>query len=192
MRGLACSASAPFRVPAASFRPSVGLAPSRLRADGDPRRGAGQPEVGGLFPDQGAHLRRPDRRDRPRRALQARSRRRARGNPRHRARDRHGQEPRPVDRRTGAAARRHLQRRSRLRAARAAARARRDRGHHGQRSDALLHRGRRQDPADQRPVPRQRAADEHLPAHRQPGRVGGSTNPRRSATRACSTARAST
>ena len=33
-----------------------------------------------------------------------------------------------------------------------------------------LHRSRRQDPADQHPLPRQRAADEHLPAHRQPGR----------------------
>ena len=34
----------------------------------------------------------------------------------------------------------------------------------------MLHRGRRQDPAHQRPLPRQRAADEHLPAHCQPGR----------------------
>jgi pilus assembly protein CpaF len=33
-----------------------------------------------------------------------------------------------------------------------------------------LHRSRRQDPAHQHPLPRQRAADEHLPAHRQPGR----------------------
>ncbi len=33
-----------------------------------------------------------------------------------------------------------------------------------------LHRGRRQDPAHQRPLPRQPAADEHLPADRQPGR----------------------
>ena len=36
--------------------------------------------------------------------------------------------------------------------------------------DRLLHRSRRQDPAHQRPLSRQRAADEHLPAHRQPGR----------------------
>ena len=33
-----------------------------------------------------------------------------------------------------------------------------------------LHRGRRQDPAHQCPLPRQPAADEHLPADRQPGR----------------------
>ena len=33
-----------------------------------------------------------------------------------------------------------------------------------------LHRGRRQGAADQRPLPRQYAADEHLPADRQPGR----------------------
>ena len=33
-----------------------------------------------------------------------------------------------------------------------------------------LHRGPRQDPADQHPLPRQPAADEHLPADRQPGR----------------------
>ena len=36
--------------------------------------------------------------------------------------------------------------------------------------DAHLHRSRRQDPAHQRALPRRRAADEHLPAHRQPGR----------------------
>jgi pilus assembly protein CpaF len=33
-----------------------------------------------------------------------------------------------------------------------------------------LHRSRRQDPAHRHPLPRQPAADEHLPAHRQPGR----------------------
>ena len=33
-----------------------------------------------------------------------------------------------------------------------------------------LHRSRRQDPAHECPLPRQLAADEHLPAHRQPGR----------------------
>ena len=37
-------------------------------------------------------------------------------------------------------------------------------------ADAHLHRSRRQGAADQCPLPRQRAADEHLPAHRQPGR----------------------
>ena len=57
-----------------------------------------------------------------------------------------------------------------LRATRAAAGARRHRRHHGQRRQADLHRGGRQDPDHQHPLPRQRAADEHLPAHRQPGR----------------------
>ena len=33
-----------------------------------------------------------------------------------------------------------------------------------------LHRSRRQDPADRHPLPRQPAAAEYLPAHRQPGR----------------------
>ncbi len=37
-------------------------------------------------------------------------------------------------------------------------------------ADPHLHRSRRQDPAHQRALPRQCAADEHLPAHRQPGR----------------------
>ncbi len=142
-----------------------------------PRTGASDAGATGsrteLFPDQGDDLRRADRGDRSLRALQARSRRRARGNPRHRARDRHDQEPGAVDRRAGGSARRHLQRRARLRAARAAARARRHRRHHGQRAVAVLHRGRRKDPAHQRALPRQRAADEHLPAHRQPGRPAG-------------------
>ena len=56
------------------------------------------------------------------------------------------------------------------RPARAAAGARRHRRHHGQRRRHVLHRSRRQGPAHQRPLPRQRAADEHLPAHREPGR----------------------
>ena len=130
-----------------------------------------QPErIGQLFPDQIDDLRRADRGDRSRGAVQARSGERARGNSRHRPRDRHDQESRPVDRRAGGPARRHLQRRARLRPARAAAGARRHRRHHGQRADPLLHRSRRQDPADQHPLPRQRATDEHLPAHRQPGR----------------------
>ena len=94
----------------------------------------------------------------------------ARGNPRHRQRDHRDQEHRDVDRRAGRAARRHLQRRARLRPARAAARARRHRRHHGERRRHGLHRSRRQDPEDRHPLPRQPAASEHLPAHRQPGR----------------------
>ena len=95
---------------------------------------------------------------------------RARGNPRHRQRDHRDQEHRDVDLRAGGTARRHLQRRARLRAARAAARARRHRRHHGERRQHGLHRSRRQDPADQYPLPRQPAAAQHLPAHRQPDR----------------------
>ena len=142
---------------------SRSTAPSRRRVQTERR-------VGKLFSDQVADLRRADRGDRSRGAVQARSRQRARGNSRHRPRDRHDQESGAVDRRAGGSARRHLQRRARLRPARAAAGARRHRRHHGQRSDALLHRSRRQDPTHQRPLPRQRAVDEHLPAHRQPGR----------------------
>ena len=99
-----------------------------------------------------------------------RGRSRARGDPRHRQRDHRAQERRDVDRRAGGAARRHLQRRARLRPARAAAGARRHRRHHGERRRQDLHRGQRQDPAHQCPLPRQPAADEHLPADRQPGR----------------------
>ena len=94
----------------------------------------------------------------------------ARGNPRHRQRDHRDQEHRDVDRRAGRTARRHLQRRARLRSARAAAGARRHRRHHGQRRRHGLHRSRRQDPEDRHPLPRQPAAAQHLPAHRQPGR----------------------
>ena len=115
-------------------------------------------------------LRRADRGDRSRPARQARRRFRARGNPRHRQRDHRDQEHRDVDRRAGRSARRHLQRRARLRPARAAARARRHRRHHGQWLGHGLHRSRRQDSEDRHPLPRQSAAAEHLPAHRQPGR----------------------
>ena len=103
-------------------------------------------------------------------ARQARRRFRARGNPRHRQRDHRDQEHRDVDLRAGGPARRHLQRRARLRAARAAAGARRHRRHHGQRLRHGLHRSRRQDSEDRHPLPRQPAAAQHLPAHRQPGR----------------------
>src|SRR5579864_6036018 len=65
----------------------------------------------------------------------------------------------------------HLQRRSGLRSARAAPGARRHRRHHGQRRQPGLHRSRRQSTAHQHPLPRQCPADEHLPAHRQPGRA---------------------
>ena len=37
-------------------------------------------------------------------------------------------------------------------------------------AEADLHRSRRQDRADRHPLPRQPAAPQHLPAHRQPGR----------------------
>jgi pilus assembly protein CpaF len=50
---------------------------------------------------------------------------------------------------------------------------RRHRRRDGQRRQPGVHRSRRQGPADQRPVPRQRPADEHLPADRQPGRPPG-------------------
>ncbi len=99
------------------------------------------------------------------------SRRRARGDPRHRQRDHPGQERRHVDRRAGGAARGHLQRRSRLWTAGAAARPRRHRRHHGQWRGDNVHRGQRQDAAHQRAFCRQSAAHEHLPAHREPGRT---------------------
>ena len=126
--------------------------------------------VGQLLPGQGDDLRRPDRGDRPCPARQARRRIGARGNPRHRQRDHRDQEHRDVDRRAGRTARRHLQRRARLRPAGAAAVARRHRRHHGQRRRHGVHRSRRQDPEDRHPLPRQPAAAQHLPAHRQPGR----------------------
>ena len=94
-----------------------------------------------------------------------------RRNPRHRQRDHRDQEHRDVDLRAGGAARRHLQRRARLRPARAAARARRHRRHHGERRQHGVHRSRRQDPEDRHPLPRQPAAPQHLPAHRQPDRA---------------------
>ena len=74
-----------------------------------------------------------DRHDRPVAARQARSRKRARGNPRHRQRHHRDQELRDVDLRAGGTARGHLQRRSGLRSAGAAAGPRRHRRHHGQR-----------------------------------------------------------
>ena len=115
-------------------------------------------------------LQRPDRHHRSGAARPARSGFGARGNPRHRQRDHLDQGGGDVDRRAGTPAAGHLQRRARLRPARAAAGARRHRRHHGQRRQPRLHRSRRQGAADQHPLPRQRAADEHLPAHRQPGR----------------------
>ena len=113
---------------------------------------------------------RADRHDRSGAARAARSGFGARGNPRHRQRDHLDQGGGDVDRRAGTPAPGHLQRRARLRSARAAAGARRHRRHHGQRRQPRLHRSRRQGAAHQHPLPRQCAADEHLPAHRQPGR----------------------
>ena len=55
-----------------------------------------------------------------------------------------------------------------------------------------VHRGRRQGPADQRPLPRQRPADEHLPADRVARSAAAWTKARPSATPACRTVRAST
>ena len=48
--------------------------------------------------------------------------------------------------------------------------ARRHRRHHGERLRHGLHRSRRQDPEDRHPLPRQPAAAQYLPAHRQPDR----------------------
>ena len=76
----------------------------------------------------------------------------ARRDPRHRQRDHHAQGCRDVDRRAGGAARGHLQRRSRLRPARAAAGARRHRRHHDQRCQDLLHRGKWPDGGGQHPL----------------------------------------
>ncbi len=129
-----------------------------------------KPALGHLLPGQGDDLRRPDRGDRPRPARQARRRVGARGNPRHRQRDHRDQEHRDVDRRAGGTARRHLQRRARIRAAGAAAVARRHLRHHGQRRRHGVHRSRRPHPAHRNSLPRQSAIAEHLPAHRQPGR----------------------
>ncbi len=131
------------------------------------------PPLGILLRDQRNDFRRADRGDRSRSACQARRRFGARGNPRHRQRDHRDQKRRDVDCRAGRSARRHLQRRARLRPARAAIGARRDRRHHGERLGHGLHRSRRQDSEDRYPLPRQPAAAEHLPAHRQPGRSPG-------------------
>ncbi len=149
------SAPSPTRAPA-----SVQMVPTAT----DTRRSES------LLRDQGHDLRRADRGDRPGAAGAARRRFRARGNPRHRQRDHRDQEHRDVDLRAGRAARRHLQRRARLRPARAAAGARRHRRHHGERLRHGLHRSQRQDSEDRHPLPRQPAAPQHLPAHRQPDR----------------------
>ena len=158
--------------------PSSGLGAPVVRAPATPARarrpaagdGHRHPALGKLLRNQGHDLRRADRGDRPGAARASRRRRRARGNPRHRQRDHRDQEHRDVDLRAGRAARRHLQRRSGLRAARAAAGARRHRRHHGERLRHGLHRSHGQDPEDRHPLPRQPAASEHLPAHRQPDR----------------------
>ncbi len=134
-------------------------------------RPADRPEAGKLFSHEVDDLRLADRGDRSGRALQARSGKRARRNPRHRSRNRRDQESGAVDRRTGRPARRYLQRRAGLWPARTAAGARRYRRHHGQRPASDVHRSRRQNSAHQHPLPRQRSVDEHLPAHRQPGRT---------------------
>ena len=148
--------------------PTVSSPPLSPAKAGSPRRR--KPALGQLLPGQGDHLRRPDRGDRPRPARQARRRVRARGNPRHRQRDHRDQEHRDVDRRAGGTARRHLQRRARIRAAGAAVVARRHLRHHGQRRRHGVHRSRGPHPAHRNPLPRQSAIAEHLPAHRQPGR----------------------
>ena len=145
-----------------------------------------------LLRGQGHHLRRADRGDRSGATGAARRQFGARGNPRHRQRDHRDQEHRDVDLRAGRTARRHLQRRTRLRSARAAAVARRHRRHHGERLRHGLHRSQRQDSEDQHPVPRQPAAARTSASASSARSAAASTNPRRSATRACRTARAST
>ena len=77
---------------------------------------------------------------------------------------------RDVDLRAGRTARGHLQRRSRLRPARAAARPRRHLRHHGQRRQPDLHRSRRQDRGTGIRFRDNTPASVDLPAHRQPGR----------------------
>ena len=124
----------------------------------------------GVLRRQDDGLQRADRHHRPDPARQAGGGGGARGDPRHRRRDRCDQERLDVGGRAGGAARGHLQRRPRLWPARAAAGPRRHRRHHGQRRATYLHRGGRQGPADDDALPRQRPADEHLPADRQPGR----------------------
>ena len=159
--------------------PSDGLgAPLVSAPTADPRALGDQYHAGlgrfaplrNLLRDQGHHLRRADRGDRSGAARAARRRLRARGNPRHRQRDHRDQEYRDVDLRAGRTARRYLQRRARFRSARAAALARRHRRHHGERLRHGLHRSQRQDSEDRHPLPRQPAAAQYLPAHRQPDR----------------------
>ena len=141
-------------------RPAAAAGPERRRLA----------PLGILLRGQGHDFRRPDRGDRPRATGQARRRFRARGNSRHRQRNHRDQKYRDVDLRAGGSARRHLQRRARLRAAGAAAGPRRDRRHHGERLGHGLHRSRRQNSEDRHPLSRQSATPQHLPAHRQPGR----------------------
>ena len=123
-----------------------------------------------LLRNQGHGIWCADRSDRSRPARQARRRFGARRDPRHRQRNHRDQEHRDVDRRAGRPARRYLQRRARLRPARAVAGARRNRRHHGEWLRHGLYRSRRQNSEDRHPVPRQSAAAQHLSAHRQPGR----------------------
>ncbi len=171
------------------YRPAGRGPSSRARA----RAGADASALGRILRHQEHDLRRADRRHRSVAARASSTGKRARRNPRHRQRDHRAQERGDVDRRAGGAARGHLQRRSR-------ATARSSRCWPATTSPTSwstaptrdLHRSRRQDPADQHPLPRQRAADEHLPAHRQPGRPPRRRSSARSATRACPTARAST
>ena len=124
--------------PARSARrspPPVGAPPISAGATRRARRSrrASRAALGRILRRQDDGLQRADRHDRPDAARQARRRVGARGDPRHRQRDHPDQERRHVDRRAGGAARGHLQRRARLRPARAAAGARRHRRHHGQR-----------------------------------------------------------
>ena len=119
----------------------------RLRRPDSPQGTSATPAVGYsavrlILRNQGHDLRRTDRSDRSCAARAPRRRQRARGNPRHRQRDHRDQEHRDVDRRAGRTARRHLQRRARLRSARAVAGARRHRRHHGERLRHGLHRSR--------------------------------------------------
>ena len=106
---------------------------ARGRGPAGAGRRAASRALGELLRHQDHRLLGADRHHRPVAARPPRHRVGARGNPRHRQRHHRAQEHRDVDRRAGGPARGHLQRRSRLRPARAAARPRRHRRHHGQR-----------------------------------------------------------
>jgi hypothetical protein len=123
---------------------------------------------GSLLRNQEHDLRSFDRSNRSRSARQARPRLGTRGDPRHHQRDHRHQGNCDVDFRAGRAARRYLQRRARLRPARAAAHAGRHFRHHGERLRHHLHRSRRPDREDRHSFPRQPATDEYLPAYREP------------------------